>query len=516
VHLFTDRAVAAKPTFHVTQENATAVTEICHRLDGIPLALELAAARVRALSVEQIAARLSDRFRLLTGGDRTAMPRQQTLRACIDWSYDLLSEPERTLLRRLAVFAGGWTLEAAEAVGAGGAIDASDVLDLTSHLVDKSLVALEAEGERYDLLETVRSYAQERLVESGEEDETRIRHFAFFLKLAESARPELVGPEQAVWLSRLDLERENLLSAHAWAEHALGDATLGLKLVCSLKHYWINRGLLGLGHRVTVEALARAGAQERNFARSWALSDTGQLSGLMGRYVEAKGYLDESLAIAREIGDKRRILMVLQPLGIAHHGQGNLAMARRYFDEALTLARELGDRREVAAALNALAQISREEGDLDTAEPLYEKVVDLARELGDREITAVGLLNLAMVSIGRGNGDRAAAMLADVLGIVMEIGSKHVGQSALEVSAGLGTLRKDWTRAARFFGAAEAQTSETGLQRDPADEAFLAPLIARARSAAGAEAFNAADAAGRALSYEAAMAEALAWLEQRS
>jgi predicted ATPase/class 3 adenylate cyclase len=512
VSLFVDRTVAARPAFQLTQQNAKAVTEICHRLDGIPLAIELAAARARALSVEMIAARLSDRFRLLTRGDTSALPRQQTLRALIDWSYDLLTEHERALLGQLAVFAGGWTLDAAEAVGADGDVARTDVLDLLTNLVEKSLVVLDPEGARYRLLETVREYAQERLNESGYGDHGRTRHLAFYLALAERARPELVGPEQGAWLVRLDLERENLLAAHAWCDRAEGGAELGLKLVCSVWRYWLSRGLLGLGYRLTVEALARAGAQGRSAARCRALFDAGQLASSMGRYSEAREYLEESLAIAREIGDERRVAAALQPLALAFLGQGDLDAARIHLREALALARGLGDKRSIAAALNALAQLHRVEGQLDTAEPLYDQVLALARELGDRESIAIALLNLAMVSIGRSSGDRAQSMLREVLSIAEEIGSKPAGQSVLEVSAGLGAVRAEWERAGLFFGAAEAQTRQTGLHRDPTDEAFLAPLIEQARKALGTEAFATIEAAGRALSYDDAMAEVRAWL----
>jgi predicted ATPase/class 3 adenylate cyclase len=513
VHLFIDRAVAAQPAFRATRQNAAAITDICRRLDGIPLAIELAAARVRTLSVDKIAERLSDRFRLLTGGDRTVLPRQQTLRASIDWSYDLLAESERALLRRLAVFAGGFSLEAAEAAGKGGEINESQVLDLLTQLVEKSLVELEVEGERYRLLDTVRQYAQERLDESGDGDEVRARHLAFYLALAEAASPALVGPDQGAWLARLDLERENLLSAHAWCDRAEGGAELGLRLVHSVKKYWVKRGLLGLGDRVTVEALARAGAQERSLARSQGLFDAGQLECFMGRYGEAQRYLMESLAIAREIADTSMVAAVLQPLGLASLGQGDLAAARGHFEEAIDLARQLGDKHELLAAFNALAQLHRLEGDPDTAEPLYEKVLALARELGDRESIAIGLLNLAMVSIGRGSGPRAGRMLLEVLEIAREIGSKPAGQSVLEVSAGLASSSSDWERAARFFGMAEAQTERTGLHRDPADEAFLAPLITKTREALGAGQFASAEAEGRTLSYEEATSEARAWLE---
>jgi tetratricopeptide (TPR) repeat protein len=203
-------------------------------------------------------------------------------------------------------------------------------------------------------------------------------------------------------------------------------------------------------------------------------------------------------------------------LAMASLGQGDRATARGHLEEALALARELGNKRQLAAALNGLAQVHRVEGDLDTAEPLYEQMLALARELGDREIIAIGLLNLAMVSIGRGAGDRARGMLLEVLAMAEEIGSKPAGESLLEVSAGLGAMREQWERAARFFGAAEAQTGQTGLHRDPADEAFLAPLIAKAREALGAAEFAAAESAGRALAYDEAMAEARAWLENRS
>jgi non-specific serine/threonine protein kinase len=462
--------------------------------------------------VEQIAARLSDRFRLLAGGDRTALPRQQTLRALIDWSYDLLGDDEKALLRRVAVFAGGWTLEAAEAVGADGALSKPDVIDVLSRLVEKSLVVLDAEGGRYRLLETVRQYARERLEESGERNEVCGRHLAFYLAFGEKARPEMFGPEQATWLARVDLERENLLAAHAWCENAANGAELDLKLVHAMKFYWLSRGLLGLGHRVTAEALGRAGAQQRSVPRSAGLFDVGQICSFMGRYDEARAYLEESLAIARELGNDERIASALQPLGLVCVGQGDSATARRHLEEALELARKLGDRREIAAALNALGQVHRVDGKLDEAEPLYEDVLALTRELNDGESIAIALLNLAMVSIGRGAVARARAALLDVLTLNQEIKSRQVGQSVLEVSAGIAAARGDWENAARLFGVAEAQAAQTGLHRDPTDEAFLAPLIAKARSALGTDAFNKAESRGRLLSYEDAMAEAQASL----
>ena len=513
--LFVERAVAVQPSFAISPANAAAVAEICHRLDGIPLAIELAASRTRALAVQTIAARLSDRFRLLTGGDRTALPRQQTLRALIDWSYDLLLEEERALLRRLAVCAGGWTLEAGEALATVGSRAPSAVVELLANLVDKSLVAVDPSRARFRMLDTVRQYALDRLAESGEENDVRGRHLAYYLALAERARPELSGPSQAAWMARLDLELENLLGAHAWCDRATDGAELGLRLASAVKRYWLNRGLIGLGHRLTVEALARRGAEARVLARSRALFDAGQLSLAMGRYAEGETQLGESLAIAREIGNKERVAAALQPLALALLGQGSLAAARGHLEEALGMARELGDGRSVAAALNALAQIHRLSGELDAAEPMYAQVLELARDIGDRESVAIGLLNLAMVSIGRNDLDRARRLLGDVLPIVEETGSKPAGQSALEVSAGLAASRGERGLAARLYGAAEAQAARTGLSRDPADEAFLVPRISEVREKLGAQAFAAAEAAGRELTYAAAMSEAGAWLATR-
>ena len=403
VLLFVDRAMAALPSFQLTEDNAAAVADICQQLDGIPLALELAAARVRTLSVETIAARLGDRFRLLAGGNRTAMPRQQTLRALIDWSYDLLTENERALLRRLAVFAGGWTLEGAEAVGAAGSIGEQDVVDLLSNLVEKSLVNMEAEGQRYRLVETVRQYAQDKLDGAGEADAARSRHLAFYLALAERASPELVGPNQGVWLARLDLEGENLLAAHAWCDQAQDGAELGLRLVFAIKLYMIYRGLLALLHRASVEALGRPAAAQRTVARSRVQHGAGQASFFMGRFAEANSFLEESLSIAREVGDTGRAAMVLEELGSVASGQGDLLTARMYLEQALVLAGELDDKRALAAANNALAQLCRMEGDLDKAEGLYEQALALIRGMGDRESIAISLLNLAMVAIGRGS-----------------------------------------------------------------------------------------------------------------
>jgi len=511
-HLFIDRATAVQPAFRLTEQNAPAVVEICRRLDGIPLALELAAARVRSLSIELIAERVNDRFRLLTTGDRTALPRQQTLRALIDWSFDLLNGKERVLFRRLAVFAGGWTLQAAEAVGCGDEVDPSEVLDLLGDLVDKSLVTMEVAGGRYGLLETVRQYAQERLSLSGEGEGVRKRHLDFYLAFAEKAGAGLTGPDEPAFLKQLDLDRENVLAAHAFCIQTDGAAESGYRLVSAIKFYWFTRGLLNLGRRVTVEAVSTPAVPVASLGRCRALWVGGQICCAMGRYNEAIKYLQESLSIARALDDVRMVVSVLNVLGLAALGQGDRVVARLHGVEALALASKLDNKRQIAVASTALAQIHRLDGELDAAVPLYERTVALARELGDSEAAAVGLLNLAMVAIERGTAKPARSLLLEVLTITEQSGSKRAGQCAVDVCAGLAALNEDWEQAARFYGVAERQTADTGIRRDPADDAFLRPWMSNALDALGDPAFAASQASARALNYEQGIAEARAWL----
>jgi len=513
VQLFLNRAAAAVPSFRLTEANAAAVIEICRRVDGIPLAIELAAARVHALDPAELSRRLGQSFALLAGGDVTALPRQQTLRASIDWSHELLTEEERAVFRRLSVFVGEWTAEAAQEVASGGAAAAELIDDPLMRLVEKSLVVHDASAHRYRLLETVRQYAHERLAAAGEADDAHARHLAFFLALAERARPHLIGPEQARWLAHLDLERENILAAHAWCDHAPNGGELGLRLVVAIKNYWFMRGPASLGFRTTVEALSRPGARQPDELRCRALFVAGQFAYFTGQYAASRRFLEESLAIARAIAVPARIADALQPLGLACLAEGDTDSARKHLEDALGLVRGLGDKRNIAAALVALAQLRRAEGKLAAAEPLYQDALALAHEIGDHETIAVVLLNLSMTSIGLGAHDRAAKSLLEALDIVEQTGSRRTGQSVLEVAAGLAAARSESEFAARLYGTAQAQQAVNSLRRSAADEAFLEPLVAAARAALGDEAFLEAEARGRASSYDAAMEEARAWLE---
>jgi predicted ATPase/class 3 adenylate cyclase len=513
VRLFCERSVAVQPAFRLSDRNARTVAEICRNVDGLPLAIELAAARVRALSVETIHARLNERLRLLVRGAEGAPKRQQTLRALIDWGYELLSGDERAVLRRLALFVDGFTLEAAEAVASSADAGFVDALDLLTRLVEKSLVVFDVERERYRLLETVREYARERLDEAGETDAVRERHLTFYLALAEKAWPELVGPQQSSWLARLDAERENLIFAHTASVGKRERALAGLRLTHLLKLYWISRGLLDLGYRLSFEALQRIDDETSGVEHCRALTNAGQFAMLTGRHQEARDHLDRALLIAEKIQDEQRVADALQPLGVACVYLGDLAAARTHLERVLAMESAMGESRYLVAALAAIVQLNRSDGQIEAAELACRRAIEVARHLGDSESTAIGLLNLAMLSIERGAADTACAMLHEAYLISEEIGAELSAQSVLEVSAGLAASRSDWTRAARLFGAAEAHGARIGLRRDPADEAFLAPLIAQARHALGTLAFAAHESAGRALPDEDVKLEVAAWLE---
>ena len=510
MRLFVDRAVAAQPAFRLTENNAAAVAEICHRLDGIPLALELAAARVRMLAVEQIAVRLSDRFRMLTGGDRTAMPRQQTLRACLGWNYDLLAKREQTVFCRLSIFAGGWTLEAAEAVCVGGDIEEADVIEVLLNLVEKSLVLREEESERYLLLETVRQYALEQLGESADQDEVRSRHLAYYAALAEKAIPGLVGPSPGDWIARLDPEQKNILAAHSWPGRDDLDAELALRLAVATFHIWTHRGPLAVGYRMTVESLRRPRAQKRNLARCRALAAASQFAVFLGLHGDALRCAEESLAIGREIGDRGRVAMALQLLGMVRSEQGDRATALGHFEESLALTRDVGPTRRVAAALQNLALWHQQGGNLDAAEALLEQSLALARDESDRSANTVAAsCSLAGLLVNRTAYERARAMLIEATEIAAEIGSKWAEGLALSGVAELAASTGDWDRAARFIGASEALSEQTGIHRDGS-------LDVRVRKALDTSAFDAARDSGRALSHAEVTAEVRAWLEGRA
>jgi non-specific serine/threonine protein kinase len=517
VRLFIERARLAVTKFSFDAKTAPAVAEICRRLDGIPLAIELAAARVKVLSVEEIRARLDDRFRLLTGGRTTAVARQQTLLAAIQWSYDHLALDEQQLLRLLSMFAGGWTLDGAMRV-VGDQADEYEVLDRLTRLLDRSLVTIErTEGgtTRYAMLETVRQYAQERLNQSEEGEAARTRHLEFFVALAEEAEPGLSGRRQGAWLVRLKAELDNLLQALSWCDHSDDRRELGLRLACALQGFWFHLGLIELGHQVTLAALGRAGAAGRDRVRAGALIGAGSLSRSVDRYDEASGHMADALSIAREIGDNKLAAESLLILGYLANDQGSSAAALGRLEEALTLARGLKDKVLVARALNGMGEVYRTAGNIDAAQALYEESLALGREQENVAIIGTVCDNLARVFISRSEPARARDLALEALTISEATGSKWTAVCAFDVTAGLGAVATDWVFAARIRGAAEARVKDMKYKRDRPDEAFLAPWTARMREALGDTAYIAAFESGYALSHEQAAAEAVAWLGKR-
>ncbi|HUP07966.1 MAG TPA: tetratricopeptide repeat protein [Caldimonas sp.] len=515
VQLFVERARAVRPDFALNAANVAAVVEICRRLDAIPLAIELAAARVRMLSIEQIARRLDDRFRLLTGGDRTALPRQQTLRALIGWSYDLLSTPEQALLRRLAVFAGGWTLEAAEAVGADGVVARDQVVDLLGRLVERSLVAMESGGLRYRLLESVRAYALEHLERSGEGDATQTRHLGHYVDLAKRAATALWGPEQGAWVAQLDHERENVLLAHHWCDRAPDGARQGLLLVTKLQLYWMPGGLLEAGYRMTLEALGRAGAQVSDEARCGALYAASQLAYFLGRLDAAVAHGAESLAIARARGFENRGIDALLMMGCAADDAGRGDESERLFVEAIEWARRCDDQGRLSYALNGLGG-RHMETDPEAGIPLFEESLQLAREVGDEDSVAVTLQNLARCQLRTGRFTQATERLREALQIALRIGATRPTIYVLDACAALAAASGDAAAAARFLGAADAQWQRIKVDRPLAERMQAERTAAQARARLASDAFAAHRTQGEALGLQAAAIEVDAWLAARA
>jgi non-specific serine/threonine protein kinase len=514
IRLFVDRARAVEPGFTLTDRNVSAVEEICRRLDGIPLAIELAAARVAVLSPEQIAARLGDRFRLLTCGSRTGLPRYRTLRALIDWSHDLLDVQERRLVRRLGVFAGSWSLEAAESVCAGADLASEDVLDLLSGLVAKSLVlTCEQDDElRYRFLETLREYAAEKLREAGEEASLHERHCAWLLSLVERAEPELSGPHSVPWLDRLEHERENVRAALGWCI-GNGKAEAGMRLAGALIKFWVVRGPYRPVRDTLADLLTLPAAQECSApiqaARTKALLAAGRLAMRQGDRGEAGLIFQEALEISRKVGDRRSLGIAQFSIGHVARVQGDYPTARRHHAEAIQLFEALGDDHWLANTHHDLGLAAYFEGDLTTAREQYEASLDLSRRLGDELGIASVLNDLGEVALRRGELEEARALECASLALARRIDDKKVIAMSLAALAGLAVAQGRPTRALRLGAAATGLNEATGQRHSPAWHAMLERWLEPARRAMNAEACAAAQAAGRAMPLDEAIEYAL-------
>jgi tetratricopeptide (TPR) repeat protein len=514
------------------------------RLDGIPLAIEMAAARVKAMSVEQINTWIEDRFRLLTGGSRTALPRQQTLRALIDWSYDLLTEAERAVFRWLSVFSGGWTLEAAEAVCTADGIEEWEVLDLLTQLVEKSLVDYEQAGSggRYRLLETVRQYAGERLLDAGEAAPARARHLRFFLQLALQAEPELGGPDQPAWLDRLETEHGNLRAALTWAL-ANADLDSGVRLANSLETFWYAQGHQTEQREWLAKLLALLGPA-RTADRARVLAHAGHASQVQHELRIARSLYEESLSIWRELKDAQGTAESLVHLGSVVADAGDPRTARALYQESLTIRQETS---KPAFTLYMLGWNAVDLGEYSVARDHFEEGLEISRGMGNPLMTAWGLLNLGCVALWEGdraaahsyyaeslpmmqNDKRGLAELLEPLGLLAltegdygaaratfcqcltlyrEIGRKAVNAPLVAGLAAIAWHAGDADRAARLLGAAAGLPAPIVSSLPPDIRPDPARTAAAVRKALGEARFAAAYAEGQAMTLEAAVAYAL-------
>ena len=405
--LFIERATAVSANFSVGEQNALSVAQVCYQLDGIPLAIELAAARVKVLPIEQIATRLDDRFRLLTAGSRTHLPRQQTLRALIDWSYDLLEENEKALLRRLSVFAGGWTLESAEPICEGADVEAWEVLDLTSKLVDKSLVTVDSNPNdvRYGLLQTVRQYSREKLIESSEDIEYQQRHMAHFAELAREGSDKLQGSEQAEWLNRFEKDRANLRAA---LDHALlADTQTAVAMAAHLWRYWMTHSIFTEGRIILTNTLQLPDIDRSQVEYAKALQGAGVLAMTQMDNEVAKGYLQECLNISREYQHAEFESAALNSLGNLAWKQGAYEQSRELYEASLTLEKSRGNDTGVARATISLGNVATQRAEYEDAERLYTEALTMSRRLKNSAWEAAILHNLGDVAWLQGHNEEA-------------------------------------------------------------------------------------------------------------
>jgi predicted ATPase/class 3 adenylate cyclase len=440
VRLFMERAAAVKPQFTITRQNMPIIAQICARLDGIPLAIELAAARVKVLSVADIAARLDQRLQFLVS-DQHSIPRQKTLRNLIDWSYDLLPENEQDLLRRLSVFAGGWTLPAMEAVCSGENIEAIEVLDLLSHLVDKSLVVAEISdvNERYRLLETIRQYAHERLVENEEMYLYAKNHAEYFTEMAERSYEEIWGKNQGYWIEWLETENDNLRAAMAWMEQEGKAREMYLRLAGSLWRFWGMRGYIHEGrNRLETALILNPGAAKH--LRANGLRGAGKLALQQGDYLPAAIFSQESLDLFREINDQLGIARQLEVLGEIAYFQGKYSKAAELLKESLGIRKDINDKEGIAVSIRQLGLIARDHGDTQKARELFGQSLALFRELDDKIFTAQTLNHLGLVEHSSYEYEHANALFEEAASLYRQLNDRF-GLS--DVLLNLATVAKD-------------------------------------------------------------------------
>lgn len=463
VQLFLDRARTVSPGYEVPPSSAQTLLGICRSLDGIPLAIELAAAKVRVLSLEQIAGRLSRRFALLTGGGRTAWPRHRTLRAAIEWSYDLLSEEERLLLARLSVFSGGFTLEGAECVCADAALAEDGILDLLASLVDKSMVAVDenASSPRYRLLEIVREFAQEKLVEEGSGESLKDRHLDYYRDLAEEAMANLLGPDQSEWLDRLETEHDNMRAAIHWSRLSPNHDEDGLRLAGALARFWFIRGYLSEGRKHLASVMVHRMKQP---SRGWGLAHNGAgiLAYAQSDLEDAAAHYRAALDVWRHLGDVAGAAGSLNNMGLALIGAGKATEAVPILEESLKLHEEIGDAAGMAKVKNNLGIAAFEQGLLDEARNYYLQSLQIRREIGAEGAAAECLTNLGEVAYAENEFAEASRFFHESLAILRRLGDRRAlcdvayncGEALLALGdlPGAAQVYRESLELARFLG----------------------------------------------------------------
>ncbi len=515
VRLFVERARAVKPNFALRGENANSVVEICLRLDGLPLAIELAAARVRIIPPQSILERLENRLKLLTGGAKDLPARQQTVRGMVEWSYELLDEGEKILFRRLAVFAGGFTFEAAEAVCANYESNEDqkpetknqiEILDGITSLLDSSLLVQkeQADGEsRFRMLEVVREYALDRLEASKESEDMRRNHAGYFLALGEEAEPHLQSVESVKWLNRLEEELDNLRSMLEWSlKH---NAEIAARLAGAIRHFWNMHNHLAEGRR-WLKTAHESSTDSPPAVRFKLLNGLGFLAQLQGDYAAARKAHEECLAVVKTANIKQKLTPSLCSLASVAHQQGDLTTARKFYEEGLATAHELNNKYGIAGALNGLAEVAYAENDNAAARQFWEKAVTISRQIGNKQYVSACLVNLGKVAYHEGDYKTSRSHFTEAMAIGQELRSKILILDSLGGFVALAAQSGNLNRAARLAGATQHLCESIGYEADSVERRFRDAYLDKIKAALPETDFTDLFEQGRKLKLEEAVA----------
>ncbi len=503
VRLFAERALSADPSFGLTDENVRGVAAICSRLEGLPLAIELAAARTRVLTPKAILSKLDSRLQFLRGGPRDLPERQRTMEGAIDWSYDLLDEDEKAVFRRLAVFSASFSLEAAEAIcGDSDSTNEILVIDIVSSLLDKSLLRrINGQGaeHRFSMLEVVREYAADTLEAAGEHDSIGRAHAEYFVGLGEKAEPFLQAAHSAEWLDRLEDEHDNLRAAMQWS--LTNEPHMAVRLAAAVRNFWLLHSHLSEGYRWLKAALERGGDPPPEL-RFKVMNGLGLAARFRGDYETARKAYADGLAAGQEAGDRQGVALSSRGLGLVAMQQGDAPAARKYFESGIAISRELDDKFGIAISLSFLGDLARTERDFARARPLFEESLGLFRDLDNKSALSDALNNLGATCFGEGELILAKKYFAEAAEIALDLGNKMTISYSIDGFAALAVESADLDRAMELCGAAEGLRDSIGYKIEPAEEIFRLAYVEKLRSQVPDEDFVEANARGRATSPE--------------